>query len=74
MSLIIEIMVVMIEKTLWTQQFWSDKLDISLRPSKSTGQTQLDILPDVLHKFFSLPHGLFRGFYKLKPKLVSVTN
>ena len=30
----------------------SDKLDISLRPSKSTGQTQLDVLRDVIVQTF----------------------
>ena len=53
----------------WTTTVLSDKLDISLRPSKSTEQTQRDIA-----NFSPLPCGLFRGFYKLKPKLVSVTN
>ena len=54
---------------LWTTTVLNDKLDISLRPSKSTEQTQRDIA-----NFSPLPCGLFRGFYKLKPKLVSVTN
>ena len=30
----------------------SDKLNISLRPSKSTGQTQLNILRDVIVQTF----------------------
>ena len=30
----------------------SDKLDISQRPSKSTGQTQLDVLRDVIVQTF----------------------
>ena len=33
---------------------FSDKLDISLRPSKSTGQTQFDILRDVVVQIFPL--------------------
>ena len=37
---------------LWTTTVLSDKLDISLRPSKSTGQTQLDILRDVIVQTF----------------------
>ena len=39
----------------------SDKLDISLRPSKSTGQTQLDVLRDVIVQIFSLSYDLHRG-------------
>ena len=43
-------------KLLWTTTILSDKLDISnsLRPSKSTGQTRLDILRDVIVEIF--PH------------------
>ena len=37
---------------LWTTTVLSDKLDISLRPSKSTGQTQLDVLRDVIVQTF----------------------
>ena len=59
---------------LWTTTILSDKLDISLRPSKSIGQTQLDVLRDVLCKLYSLTYDLFRGFYKLEPKLINVTN
>ena len=59
---------------LWTTTVLSDKLDISLRPSKSTGQTRLDILRDVLCKLISLSYDLFCSFYKLEPKLVNVTN
>ena len=33
---------------LWTTTVLSDKLDISRRPSKSAGQTRLDILRDVI--------------------------
>ena len=40
----------------------------------ATIKTQLDILCDVIVQIFPLPYGLFRWFYKLKPKLVSVTN
>ena len=39
---------------LWTTTVLSDKLDISLRPSKSTGQTQLDVLRDVIRQIFPL--------------------
>ena len=39
---------------LWTTTVLSDKLDISLRLSNSTGQTQLDILRDVIVKIFPL--------------------
>ena len=39
-------------KLLWTTTVLSDKLDISLRPSKSIGQTQLDILRDVIVQIF----------------------
>ena len=39
-------------KLLWTTTVLSDKLDISLRPSKSIGQTQLDILRDVIVQTF----------------------
>ena len=38
----------------------SDKLNIALRSSKSTGQTQRDVLRDVL-----CSHGLFRGLQKV---------
>ena len=41
---------------LWTTTVLSDKLDITLRPSKSTGQTQLDILCDVIVQIFSPCH------------------
>ena len=37
---------------LWTTTVLSDKLDISLRPSKSIGQTQLDVLRDVIVQTF----------------------
>ena len=37
---------------LWTTTVLSDKFDISLRPSNSTGQTQLDILRDVIVQTF----------------------
>ena len=39
----------------------TEKLDISLRPSKSTGQTQLDVLRDVIVQIFSLSYDLYRG-------------
>ena len=39
-------------KLLWTTTVLSDKLDIFLRPSKSIGQTQLDILRDVIVQTF----------------------
>ena len=39
-------------KLLLTTTVLSDKLDISLRPSKSIGQTQLDILRDVIVQTF----------------------
>ena len=39
---------------MWTTTVLSDKLDISLRPSKSTGQTQLDVLRDVIRQIFPL--------------------
>ena len=39
-------------KLLWTTTVLSDKFDISLRPSKSIGQTQLDILRDVIVQTF----------------------
>ena len=43
----------------WKNKIWrsghnSDKFDISLRPSKSTGQTYLDILRDVIVQIFLL--------------------
>ena len=41
---------------------------------KSTGQTQLDVLRDMIVQIFPLSSDLSRGFYTLKPKLVSVTN
>ena len=37
---------------LWTKTVLTDKLNISLRPSKSTGQTQHDVLRDVIAQFF----------------------
>ena len=46
---------------LWTTTVLTDKLDISLRPSKSTGQTQLDVLRDVIVQIFSLSYDLYRG-------------
>ena len=39
---------------LWTITVLSDKLDISLRSSKSIGQTQLDIMRDVIVQIFPL--------------------
>ena len=42
---------------LWTTTVLSDKLDISLRPSKSTGQTRSDILRDVIVQIF--PHAIW---------------
>ena len=39
---------------LWTTTVLSDKLDISLPPSKSTWQTRLDILRDVIVQIFPL--------------------
>ena len=39
---------------LWTTTVLSEKLDISLRPSKSTWQTRLDILRDVIVQIFPL--------------------
>ena len=43
---------------LWTTTVLTDKLNISLRPSKSTGQTQHDVLRDVSYNF-SLVYDLF---------------
>ena len=37
---------------LWTTTVLSEKLNISLRPSKSVGQTQLDVLRDVVVQTF----------------------
>ena len=39
---------------LWTITVLSDTLDISLRSSKSIGQTQLDIMRDVIVQIFPL--------------------
>ena len=39
---------------LWATTVLSDKLDISLRPSKSPGQSQLDKLRDVIVQIFPL--------------------
>ena len=48
-----------------------DKLDISLRPSKST---PFDVLRDVIVQTFLFVIRPDLGFYKLEPKLVNVTN
>ena len=39
---------------------------------KSTRQTQLDVLRGVIEQFFPLSFHLFRGFLKVKPKLVNL--
>ena len=37
---------------LWTTTVLTDKLNIFLRPSKSTGQTRHDVLRDLIVQFF----------------------
>ena len=39
----------------------SDKLNVPLRSSKSTGQTQLDVMRGVIMLIFLLSYNLFRG-------------
>ena len=51
----------------------SDKLNVPLWSSKSTGQTQLDVMRGVIMLIFLLSHNLFRGLEKVKPKLVNLT-
>ena len=45
---------------LWTTTVLTDKLNISLRPLKSTGQTLLDVLRNVIVQIFLLSEDLFR--------------
>ena len=54
---------------LWTPTVLTDKLDISLRPSKSTGQTKHDVLRDVIVQFFPC-----HMTYIEEPKFDNVTN
>ena len=51
----------------------SDKLEISLRPSKSTGQTQLDIFRDVIVQIFPLAIWPVSRVLQIETK-ISVTN
>ena len=51
----------------------SDKLNVPLRSSKSTGQTQLGVMRGVIMLIFLLSYNLFRGLEKVKPKLVNLT-
>ena len=59
---------------LWTKTVLSDKFDISLPPSKSTGQTQFDVLRDEIVQIFLLFILPVSRAPRIETKLVNVTN
>ena len=56
------------------QRFWATNSTFPCDHQNQLDKPSLIYCVTWLCKFFPLPYGLFRGFYKLKPKLVSVTN
>ena len=56
------------------QRFWATNSTLPCDHQNQLDKPSMIYCVTWLCKFFPLPYGLFRGFYKLKPKLVSVTN
>ena len=59
---------------MWAKTVLSDKFGISLRPSKSTGQTQFDVLRDEIVQIFPLFILPVSRAPRIETKLVNVTN